>query len=63
MIVMNTAIHPPQQFSQQPVLSSMNIASQSSPQVWFMESGSIYHMIADLSNLQLITPYPTNNTI
>ena len=63
MTVINTAFHPPQQFSQQPALAAMNTASQSSPKVWLMESGAINHMIVDLSNLQLITTYPTTNMV
>ena len=60
---MNTIVHAPKQFSQQLALSAMNIASQSSPQVWLTESGTTNHMIADLSNLQLITSYPTTDTV
>nr|XP_028962744.1 uncharacterized protein LOC108172666 isoform X2 [Malus domestica] len=37
--------------------------SQQSPQVWFTDSEATNHMTADLSNLSLASPYPSNETI
>lgn len=42
---------------------SQTSISQCLPQVWLTDSGATNHMTADLSNLSLATPYPTNETV
>ena len=46
----------------QPSAPSTSV-SPTAPQVWLTDSGATNHMTADLSNLSLASPYPTNETI